>query len=99
MLRATDIMPITEFTRNYKKVIAMLKKAGRPFVLTIDGKPAVVIQDANAFDQTLERLDARYAGEAVSRAIEDLRPSMTAEQLQTKLSARRVKSHRRAGRS
>ncbi len=94
MPRATDIMPITDFTRNYKKVIAKLKKTGRPFVLTIDGKPALVIQDAGSFDHRSGLLSPAELEAAADVGRRDTRPRLTIEQLRTAL---RPRSAKRAG--
>jgi PHD/YefM family antitoxin component YafN of YafNO toxin-antitoxin module len=85
MPRATDIMPITEFTRAYQKVIRELKKHGQPTVLTVDGKPSIVVQDARAYQETLDTLDALYLEEAVQRALDDPRPSISVEELRRRL--------------
>lgn len=95
MLRATDIMPITGFTRSYQQVVRALKKHGRPTVLTIDGKPSVVVQDAAAYQKSLELLDAMYIDMMVDRAMADKRPSMTVDQLRARLGT--LKSSRAAG--
>jgi len=58
---AEDIDALTAFKRNTSKYIARLKKAGRPLVLTINGKAELVVQNAAAYQRLLEaagRLDA-----------------------------------------
>jgi len=92
MPRATDIMPITEFTRAYQKVIRELRKHGQPTVLTVDGKPSVVVQDARAYQETLDALDALYVEEAVQKALDDPRPSMSVEDLRRRLGLPKKKS-------
>jgi prevent-host-death family protein len=87
MPRATDIMPITEFTRAYQKVIKQLRKNGRPKVLTVDGKPAVVVQDAAAFDRLFELVDAEYVREAIRTALADTRPGIPLEELHARIAA------------
>lgn len=88
MPRATDILPITSFTRAYKRVAAQLRKSGRAHVLTIDGKPSLIVQDAAAYDQLVELIDAIYVDAAISRALADPRPKRTVEQVRKNLSKR-----------
>lgn len=52
---ARDIDSLSEFKRNTKAFITRLKKTGAPVVLTINGKAAVVVQDATAFQKVLEQ--------------------------------------------
>ena len=85
MPRATDIMPMTGFTRAYKKVVRELRKSGRPKVLTIDGKPSLVIIDAAAFDRLVDLVDEEYIEQAVDKALADPRPGITVEQLRKHL--------------
>jgi hypothetical protein len=87
MPRATDIMPITGFTRAYQKVCRELKKHGRPTVLTVDGKPAVVVQDAAAYDKLLSLIDSLYVEMKVAEVLDNPRPGMSLDELKARLSA------------
>ena len=40
-----DIQTLTEFKKNASKLIKQVQETKRPLVLTVNGKPAVVIQD------------------------------------------------------
>ena len=53
-IRPKDIHPLTEFLRNHRKIVGRLHKTKRAEVLTVHGKAAVVIQDANAYQSLLE---------------------------------------------
>lgn len=44
-----DIRSLTEFKRDTSRVVAHLKETGRPFVLTVNGKPEIVVMDAHAW--------------------------------------------------
>jgi len=48
-----DIRPLTEFKRDTSRFVAHLKETGRPSVLTVNGKPELVVMDAQAW-QTLQ---------------------------------------------
>jgi len=52
---AKDIDSLSEFKRNTKAFMARLKKSGNPVVLTINGRAAVVVQDASAFQKLIEQ--------------------------------------------
>lgn len=58
MISLEDIRPVSDFQRHTKACVARLKKTGRPEVLTINGRAEVVVQDAAAYQQLMDRLDA-----------------------------------------
>ncbi len=56
MLDARKIHPLTDFLRNHKAHVTRLKKTRAPEVLTVNGKAAVVVQDAASYQLMLDRL-------------------------------------------
>jgi len=73
-----DIRPLTEFKRETSRFVARLKETGRPSVLTVNGKPSVVVMDAAAWQDMQDQigyaqtvagirkgLDQAHAGEGV----------------------------------
>jgi prevent-host-death family protein len=44
-----DIRPLTEFKRDTANFVSHLKDSGRPSILTVNGKPALVVMDADAW--------------------------------------------------
>ena len=58
MLDTRNIYPLSDFQRNAKDFISQLKESQKPIVLTVNGKAAMVIQDAIAFQENLDRLKA-----------------------------------------
>lgn len=72
MFQPPDIRPLTEFQRDAKAHISRLKKTGRAEILTVNGRAAVVVQDAAAY-QELRRL-ADWASEVrqIETAIRDM---------------------------
>lgn len=44
-----DIRPLTEFKRDTARFVARLKDTGRPAVLTVNGRPELVVMDAQAW--------------------------------------------------
>lgn len=55
-----DIRPLTEFKRNTARFVSHLKETGRPSVLTVNGKPALVVMDAEAWQDAQDQIE--YAG-------------------------------------
>ncbi len=69
MIALEDIRSLTDFQRNTKAHLRRLKSTGRPEVLTINGKAELIVQDAGAYEETLDAirgiqrgLDAMNAG-------------------------------------
>ena len=55
-----DIRPLTEFKRDTARFLSRLKDSGRPSVLTVNGRPELVVMDARAWQDLQDRLE--YAG-------------------------------------
>ena len=70
-----DIRPLTEFKRNTARFISHLKDTGRPSVLTVNGKPALVVMDAEAWQDFQDRsrrvggLEEARAGKGMEAAV------------------------------
>ena len=56
MLDVRQIHSLTDFLRNHKAHVTRLKETGAPEVLTVNGKAEVVIQDAESYQELLDRL-------------------------------------------
>lgn len=54
---ANDIRSLSDFKRNTSELLDRLKKTGNPLVLTINGNAEVVVQDAEAYQELLERVE------------------------------------------
>ena len=54
MKLARDIMSLSTFKRDSNKVMRQMKKTKEPVVLTVNGRAAIVIQDAESYQQLLE---------------------------------------------
>jgi hypothetical protein len=69
MIAVEDIRSLTDFQRNTKAHLRRLKSTGRPEVLTVNGKAELIVQNAAAYEETLDAirgiqrgLDAMKAG-------------------------------------
>jgi prevent-host-death family protein len=52
-----DIRSMTTFKRNSSGLMKLMKKTGRPLVLTVNGKAEAVVIDAAAYREVGEQLD------------------------------------------
>lgn len=56
MLDTRNIHPLTDFLRNHKIHVARIKETKTPEVLTVNGRAEVVIQDAQSYQELVDRL-------------------------------------------
>jgi prevent-host-death family protein len=49
MIRPEDIKSLTDFQRNTRGYLKRLRRTGRPELLTVKGKAAVVVQSLDAY--------------------------------------------------
>ena len=54
MKLARDIMSLSTFKRDSNKVMRQMKKTKAPVVLTVNGKAAVIVQDAESYQRLLD---------------------------------------------
>ncbi|MEM9927061.1 MAG: type II toxin-antitoxin system prevent-host-death family antitoxin [Cyanobacteria bacterium P01_D01_bin.50] len=52
-----NIQTLTDFKRNAKEYVERIKTTKSPLVLTVNGKAEVVVQEAQAFQDTIDRLE------------------------------------------
>jgi prevent-host-death family protein len=52
-----DIHSLTDFKRRTSELVDQLQASRRPIVLTVNGRAAVVVQDADAYQSLLDRLE------------------------------------------
>lgn len=57
MFLSADIHTVTEFSRKPAEHIKRLSESKRPEILTVNGKAAVVIQDAESYERMAELAD------------------------------------------
>lgn len=74
-----DIRPLTEFKRNTSRFMSHLKRTGRPSVLTVNGKPALVVMDAAAWQDVNDRLEHARAVAGIREGLEQARDGRGAE--------------------
>lgn len=69
----TDIQSLTTFRRSSGDFMKRLKKSKRPMVLTVNGKAAAVVQDAEAYQRLLDIAARADANEGIRQGLEDAR--------------------------
>lgn len=72
MIQPSDIHTLTEFKRNSTDHIERLEDSGRPQVLTVDGRPKVVIMGVKAFEQLAELADRAAALDGIRKGLDDV---------------------------
>lgn len=68
-----DIQSLTTFRRRSGEFLKQLKKSKRPVVLTVKGKAAAIVQDAEAYQRLLDIAAQADAGEGIRQGLEDVR--------------------------
>ena len=67
-----DIQSLTTFRRRSGEFMKQLKKSKRPVVLTVKGKAAAIVQDAEAYQRLLDIAAQADAVEGIRQGLEDL---------------------------
>jgi prevent-host-death family protein len=67
-----DIQSLTTFRRRSGDFMKQLKKSKRPVVLTVKGKAAAVVQDAQAYQRLLDIAARADVFEAVRQGLDDV---------------------------
>jgi prevent-host-death family protein len=71
-----DIQPTT-FRNHSAEIMQHLKDTKRPMILTVNGKAAAVVQDAEAYQRLLDLAAEASAAEGIRQGLEDLRSGRT----------------------
>jgi prevent-host-death family protein len=65
----TNKHSIADFQRNPKGILWQLRKTRNPVVLTVKGKPELVVQDAESYQLLLERVAAAEDLDAIREGL------------------------------
>ena len=68
----SDIQSLTTFRRSSGDFMKQLKKTKRPVVLTVNGKAAAVVQDAEAYQRLLDIAARADAEEGIRQGLDDV---------------------------
>jgi prevent-host-death family protein len=58
MINLDNIQSLTDFKRNASSYVDRIRETKSPLVLTVNGKAAVVVQDATAFQASADRMES-----------------------------------------
>jgi prevent-host-death family protein len=72
-----DIQSLTTFRRRSGDFMKQLKKNKRPVVLTVKGKAAAVVQDAEAYQRLLDVAAHADAEEGIRQGLDDVKRGKT----------------------
>jgi prevent-host-death family protein len=67
-----DIQSLTTFRRSSGDLMKQLKKTKRPLVLTVNGRAAAVVQDAEAYQRLLDIAARADVREGVRQGLDDV---------------------------
>ena len=73
MIHLDNIHPLTDFKRNTAEFREKLKKSGLPAVLTVEGRPELVVQDAEAYQKMLDVLDRVETFEGIKKGLDSMK--------------------------
>ena len=68
-----DIRPLTEFKRDTARFVSHLKDTGRPSVLTVNGRPELVVMHAQAWQEVQDQLDYAAAVAGIRKGLGQIR--------------------------
>lgn len=71
MIDIRNIHALSEFQRNTKHYVEQLQETHKPLVLTVNGEAALVVQDAESYQQLLEELEKARSIIAIKRSQEE----------------------------
>jgi PHD/YefM family antitoxin component YafN of YafNO toxin-antitoxin module len=69
MIDLREVRSVTEFQRNVRQYAGRLKQKKTPLVLTINGRAELVVQDAESYQELLDRLDRAEAVAGIKEAV------------------------------
>ncbi len=67
-----DTNPLSDFQRDAAGFLRQLKETGRPVVLTVDGKPEVVVQDAASYQKLLDLAERAERMDVLRASVTDM---------------------------
>jgi prevent-host-death family protein len=74
-----DIQSLSVFKRDTAKFMRQIKKSKRPLVLTVNGKPSMVVYDAESYEKFTRERDRYEAIEGIRRGLEDFEAGRVTE--------------------
>jgi prevent-host-death family protein len=76
-----DIKSLTEFKRDTTRFMSHLKETGQPSVLTVNGKPALVVMDAEAWQDLQDQIEYTRTVTAIRKGLDQAQSGQGTEAL------------------
>lgn len=73
MIQLNNIHPLTDFKRNTTEFRERLKRSGLPEVLTVEGRPELVVQDAAAYQRLLDAVERVETLDGIRAGLESMK--------------------------
>lgn len=73
MINLRNVRSVTDFQRNIKEYVGQLKKKKSPLVLTINGRAELIVQDAESYQDILDRLERAETLAALKQGLQQAR--------------------------
>ena len=67
-----DIQTVSDLKQNASKLVKQVRDTRHPVVLTLNGRPAAVIQDVDSYEKMAEAADFELTVRALREAIGDI---------------------------
>lgn len=67
-----DIQSLSDFKQNASRLVKQVQETKEPLVLTVNGKPAVVVQDPESFQAMLDARDRLELNRLLRRRVKRL---------------------------
>ncbi|MGH9822003.1 MAG: type II toxin-antitoxin system prevent-host-death family antitoxin [Blastocatellia bacterium] len=68
-----DIQSLSTFKRDTAKFLKQMRKTKQPVVLTVNGTAAIVVQDAESYQELLDAKERMEAIEGIQRGLDSLK--------------------------
>lgn len=95
MIDPRDTNTLDNFKRQSKTVVAAIKRSGRPHLLTVNGRGALVVQDARAYAIEHEIVDALADRDAIAGLRESIAQADRGEMIPAEEVFRELRAHNR----
>lgn len=77
MVEINDVFPLNEFQRNADEHVERMTRSGKPQLLTVNGRAAVIVQDVASYQQMLDEMERLSALAGIRRGIEEVKRGET----------------------
>lgn len=74
-----DIRSLTEFKRDTARLVSHLKNTGRPCILTVNGKPALVVMEAEAWQDMQDQTEYARTTIGIRKGLDQARKDQGCE--------------------